>query len=88
MEIQEGEMSMFKALVALNPEKLLLSILTPKLKNVSQLRTEHQGYVLPDSHQLLEDMLFMQQCKKANAQMVKRDTTDIMENSNERELST
>ena len=56
---------MFKALVVLNPEKLLLSILTPKVKNVSQLRTEYQVYVLPDSHQLLEDMLFMQQCKKS-----------------------
>ena len=65
MEIQEGEMPMFKALVVLNPEKLLLSILTPKVKNVSQLRTEYQVYVLPDSHQLLEDMLFMQQCKKS-----------------------
>lgn len=38
MELQEGDMS--KALVALNPEAA--SIPTPKLKNVSRLRTEHQ----------------------------------------------
>ena len=37
MEIQEGDLS--KALVALNPEAA--SIPTPKLKNVSRLRTEH-----------------------------------------------
>ena len=35
MELQEGDMS--KALVAINP-----SLPTPKLKNVSRLRTEHQ----------------------------------------------
>ncbi|XP_065625622.1 transcriptional activator DEMETER isoform X2 [Quercus suber] len=49
MELQEGDMS--KALVAINP-----SIPTPKLKNVSRLRTEHQVYELPDSHPLLEGM--------------------------------
>ncbi|CAN6572800.1 unnamed protein product [Malus baccata var. baccata] len=52
MELQEGDMS--KALVALNPEAT--SIPTPKLKNVSRLRTEHQVYELPDSHPLLEGM--------------------------------
>ncbi|XP_061368715.1 protein ROS1A-like [Gastrolobium bilobum] len=50
MELQEGEMS--KALVALNPEAA--SIPMPKLKNVSQLRTEHCVYELPDTHPLLE----------------------------------
>lgn len=38
MELQDGDMS--RALVALNPEAA--SIPTPKLKNVSRLRTEHQ----------------------------------------------
>lgn len=38
MELQEGDMS--KALVSLNREAA--SIPTPKLKNVSRLRTEHQ----------------------------------------------
>lgn len=38
MELQEGDMS--KALVALTPEAA--SIPTPKLKNISRLRTEHQ----------------------------------------------
>lgn len=38
MELQEGDMS--KALVALNPDTA--SIPVPKLKNVSNLRTEHQ----------------------------------------------
>lgn len=38
MELQEGDMS--RALVALDPE--VASIPTPKLKNVSRLRTEHQ----------------------------------------------
>ncbi|XP_019191647.1 PREDICTED: transcriptional activator DEMETER-like isoform X2 [Ipomoea nil] len=52
MGIQEGDMS--TALVALNPEAA--SIPTPKLKNVSRLRTEHQVYELPDSHSLLERM--------------------------------
>ncbi|CAK7325315.1 unnamed protein product [Dovyalis caffra] len=51
MELQEVDMS--KALVALNPNA---SIPTPKLKNVSRLRTEHQVYELPDSHPLLERM--------------------------------
>eukprot|EP00257_Ricinus_communis_P022239 XP_015581912.1 transcriptional activator DEMETER isoform X1 [Ricinus communis] len=52
MELQECDMS--KALVALNPEAA--SIPTPKLKNVSRLRTEHQVYELPDSHPLLNRM--------------------------------
>ncbi|XP_057490540.1 DNA glycosylase/AP lyase ROS1-like [Actinidia eriantha] len=52
MKLQEGDMS--KALVALTPE--VASIPTPKLKNVSQLRTEHQVYELPDSHPLLEKL--------------------------------
>lgn len=38
MELQEGDMS--KALVALDPSTT--SIPTPKLKNISRLRTEHQ----------------------------------------------
>jgi hypothetical protein len=38
MELQEGDMS--KALVALHPTTT--SIPTPKLKNISRLRTEHQ----------------------------------------------
>ncbi|XP_060186829.1 transcriptional activator DEMETER [Lycium barbarum] len=49
---KEGDLS--KALVALNPDAA--SIPTPKLKNVSRLRTEHQVYELPDSHELLEKM--------------------------------
>ncbi|CAH8270034.1 unnamed protein product [Arabidopsis lyrata] len=52
MELQEGDMS--KALVALNPTAT--SIPTPKLKNISRLRTEHQVYQLPDSHPLLDGM--------------------------------
>uniref|UniRef100_A0A5B7A3U4 Putative transcriptional activator DEMETER isoform X2 n=1 Tax=Davidia involucrata TaxID=16924 RepID=A0A5B7A3U4_DAVIN len=52
MELQEGDMS--KALVALNPE--VASIPTPKLKNVSRLRTEHQVYELPDTHPLLQGL--------------------------------
>ncbi|KAH7856136.1 hypothetical protein Vadar_033136 [Vaccinium darrowii] len=52
MELQEGDMS--KALVALNPQAA--SIPTPKLKNVSRLRTEHQVYELPDSHPLLNGL--------------------------------
>ncbi|TKY51694.1 Transcriptional activator DEMETER [Spatholobus suberectus] len=51
-EHDEGDMS--KALVALTPQSA--SIPTPKLKNVSRLRTEHQVYELPDSHPLLENM--------------------------------
>ncbi|KAL7186676.1 hypothetical protein ACSBR2_028407 [Camellia fascicularis] len=45
---------MSKALVALNTEAA--SIPTPKLKNVSRLRTEHQVYELPDSHPLLKGL--------------------------------
>ncbi|XP_050380354.1 protein ROS1C isoform X2 [Argentina anserina] len=52
MELQEGEMS--KALVALKPDAA--SLPTPKLKNVSRLRTEHQVYELPDSHPLLDKL--------------------------------
>ncbi|XP_022767171.1 protein ROS1-like [Durio zibethinus] len=52
MELQEGNMS--KALVALTAEAA--SIPTPKLKNVSRLRTEHQVYELPDSHPLLREL--------------------------------
>ncbi|KAF5737483.1 protein ROS1 [Tripterygium wilfordii] len=52
MELQEGDIS--KALVALTAE--VASIPTPKLKNVNQLRTEHQVYELPDSHPLLEGL--------------------------------
>ncbi|XP_071706967.1 DNA glycosylase/AP lyase ROS1-like [Rutidosis leptorrhynchoides] len=48
-ELQEN---MSKALVALNPNAA--SIPTPKLKDVSRLRTEHLVYELPDSHPLLE----------------------------------
>ncbi|XP_023518039.1 transcriptional activator DEMETER-like isoform X1 [Cucurbita pepo subsp. pepo] len=50
--IPEGDMS--RALVALNPEAAYIP--TPKLKNVSRLRTEHQVYELPDSHPLLREM--------------------------------
>ncbi|XP_058770106.1 transcriptional activator DEMETER [Vicia villosa] len=52
MQEHEGDQS--KALVAWNPQSA--SIPTPKLKNVSRLRTEHQVYELPDSHPLLEKM--------------------------------
>ncbi|XP_076904571.1 DNA glycosylase/AP lyase ROS1-like isoform X2 [Bidens hawaiensis] len=52
MEVAEGDKS--RALVALTSEAA--SIPTPKLKNVSQLRTEHQVYELPDSHPLLEGL--------------------------------
>ncbi|XP_028094050.1 transcriptional activator DEMETER-like isoform X2 [Camellia sinensis] len=52
MDLHEGDMS--KALVALNREAA--SIPTPKLKNVSRLRTEHQVYELPDSHPLLQGL--------------------------------
>ncbi|XP_071705981.1 uncharacterized protein [Rutidosis leptorrhynchoides] len=48
-ELQEN---MSKALVALNPNAA--SIPTPKLKDVSRLRTEHLVYELPDSHPLLD----------------------------------
>ncbi|KAL4592073.1 hypothetical protein LXL04_005054 [Taraxacum kok-saghyz] len=49
-----GESGMSKALVALTSEAA--AIPAPKLKSVSQLRTEHQVYVLPDSHPLLEGL--------------------------------
>ncbi|KAJ0267222.1 Demeter [Hirschfeldia incana] len=52
MVLQEGDMS--KALVALDPSTT--SIPTPKLKNISRLRTEHQVYELYDSHPLLAGM--------------------------------
>ncbi|KAL6211493.1 hypothetical protein ACLB2K_016718 [Fragaria x ananassa] len=52
MDLKDGDLS--KALVALNPAAT--SLPTPKLKNVSRLRTEHQVYELPDSHPLLEGM--------------------------------
>ncbi|KAB2595028.1 transcriptional activator DEMETER-like [Pyrus ussuriensis x Pyrus communis] len=52
MELQEGDMS--KALVALTSEAAFIP--TPKLKNVSRLRTEHQVYEIPDSHPLLKGM--------------------------------
>ncbi|EFH57709.1 hypothetical protein ARALYDRAFT_482629 [Arabidopsis lyrata subsp. lyrata] len=48
-ELQDGNMS--SALVALTAEAASLPI--PKLKNISQLRTEHQVYELPDEHPLL-----------------------------------
>lgn len=50
IEIEEADMS--SALVAITPEAA--SIPTPRLKNISRLRTEHQVYELPDSHPLLE----------------------------------
>ncbi|KAI3797619.1 hypothetical protein L1987_32879 [Smallanthus sonchifolius] len=52
MELAEDDMS--RALVALTSEAA--SIPTPKLKNVSHLRTEHHVYELPDSHPLLEGL--------------------------------
>lgn len=52
MELQDGDMS--KALVALN--SAAASLPTPKLKNVSRLRTEHHVYQLPDDHPLLKGM--------------------------------
>ncbi|KAL7186677.1 hypothetical protein ACSBR2_028407 [Camellia fascicularis] len=51
---------MSKALVALNTEAA--SIPTPKLKNVSRLRTEHQVYELPDSHPLLKGVSYLCCC--------------------------
>ncbi|KAF6152513.1 hypothetical protein GIB67_023207 [Kingdonia uniflora] len=51
MEFQEGDLS--NALVSLTPREA--SIPTPKLKNVSRLRTEHLVYELPDSHPLLKE---------------------------------
>ncbi|KAL1224355.1 DNA glycosylase/AP lyase ROS1 [Cardamine amara subsp. amara] len=50
--MEEGNMS--TALVALTAEAA--SLPTPKLKNISQLRTEHQVYELPDWHPLLAEM--------------------------------
>nr|KAJ0199267.1 hypothetical protein LSAT_V11C600306810 [Lactuca sativa] len=50
IELGEGDLS--KALVALTSEAVAIPV--PKLKNVIQLRTEHQVYELPDSHPLLE----------------------------------
>ncbi|XP_068658427.1 DNA glycosylase/AP lyase ROS1-like isoform X2 [Aristolochia californica] len=52
MQLQAGDLS--KALVALTPEAA--SIPTPKLKNMSRLRTEHHVYELPDSHSLLKGL--------------------------------
>ncbi|KAJ3669335.1 hypothetical protein LUZ60_011285 [Juncus effusus] len=49
--LEVGEADMSKALVAISPEKA--SLPTPKLKNISRLRTEHQVYELPDNHELL-----------------------------------
>ncbi|GMH26322.1 hypothetical protein Nepgr_028165 [Nepenthes gracilis] len=49
MELQQSVTS--KALVNLTAEAA--SIPTPKLKNVSRLRTEHHVYELPDTHPLL-----------------------------------
>ncbi|KAK3133756.1 hypothetical protein QOZ80_6AG0540550 [Eleusine coracana subsp. coracana] len=52
LEIEQADMS--KALVAITPAAA--SIPTPKLKNVSRLRTEHHVYELPDEHPLLEGL--------------------------------
>ncbi|CAN6438680.1 unnamed protein product [Victoria cruziana] len=52
IKLQDTDLS--KALVALTPEAA--SIPTPKLKNVSRLRTEHNVYELPDDHPLLEGL--------------------------------
>ncbi|KAL4560400.1 hypothetical protein LXL04_032551 [Taraxacum kok-saghyz] len=53
-KMQKESMDMSQALVALNPQAA--SIPTPKLKNVSRLRTEHQVYELPDSHPILKGL--------------------------------
>ncbi|WZZ49180.1 hypothetical protein YC2023_049287 [Brassica napus] len=58
-ELQDGNMS--GALVALTAEAASLPM--PRLKNISQLRTEHQVYELKDDHPLL-------------AQFEKRETDD------------
>nr|GLL40105.1 protein ROS1-like [Ipomoea trifida] len=50
--MQDGDLS--KALITLKPDAA--SIPTPKLKNISHLRTEHQVYELPDVHPLLEGL--------------------------------
>nr|7YHQ_A Chain A, Sex-determining region Y protein,DNA glycosylase/AP lyase ROS1 [synthetic construct] len=51
-ELQDGNMS--SALVALTAETASLPM--PKLKNISQLRTEHRVYELPDEHPLLAQL--------------------------------
>ncbi|XP_020413653.1 transcriptional activator DEMETER [Prunus persica] len=51
-ELRECDTS--KALVCLNPDAAYIP--GPELKFASRLRTEHQVYVLPDSHPLLERM--------------------------------
>ncbi|KAL6289424.1 hypothetical protein ACE6H2_006934 [Prunus campanulata] len=51
-ELQECDTS--KALVCLNPDPAYIP--APEQKFVTRLRTEHQVYVLPDSHPLLERM--------------------------------
>ncbi|EOA28463.1 hypothetical protein CARUB_v10024677mg [Capsella rubella] len=51
-ELHEGNMS--SALVALTAETASLPM--PKLKNISQLRTEHQVYELPDDHPLIAQL--------------------------------
>ncbi|XP_028104795.1 DNA glycosylase/AP lyase ROS1-like [Camellia sinensis] len=48
MELHVGDMS--------------ASITTPKLKNVSRLRTEHQVYKFPDSHPLLKGVSYLYFC--------------------------
>ncbi|KAI3793514.1 hypothetical protein L1987_36133 [Smallanthus sonchifolius] len=52
--IMKDSNDMSKALVVLSPKAA--SIPTPKLKDISRLRTEHLVYELPDSHQLLEGL--------------------------------
>ncbi|EHA8587928.1 protein ROS1A [Cocos nucifera] len=52
IELQEGDIT--KAIVAITEKAD--SIPMPKLKNVSRLRTEHQVYVIPDSHPILEGL--------------------------------
>jgi hypothetical protein len=50
IKIEDADMS--RALVAITPE--VASIPTPKLKNVSRLRTEHQVYgLVPNKNQEL-----------------------------------
>ncbi|KAF3771975.1 ROS1 protein [Nymphaea thermarum] len=52
IKLQDANVS--KALVALTP--MAASIPTPKLKNMSRLRTEHHVYKLPDNHPLVEGL--------------------------------
>ncbi|XP_031488888.1 DNA glycosylase/AP lyase ROS1-like isoform X2 [Nymphaea colorata] len=52
IKLQDADVS--KALVALTP--MAASIPTPKLKNMSRLRTEHHVYELPDNHPLVEGL--------------------------------